>query len=287
MHWVLSGKLFLWLDAEGAQTTGSAPEVSIAEFNYTAETALVGDAVLIQQAVRRSIQVTALINTQSGSMTRACSHDFSMDSKSSLSDKGDTQHVEGLYEHADSSSVDEGISFFSNGSYPINSDSQYRAPDGDYDFTIKAALLSVLNLNLGGRHVFPTGLEPFVHEAEESWNESAVHTWRRSSAFFHASNGGNSSGGSGETEQSYELTGAVPLYMRFVSVANETTVRDDEFGLGRRQSHMTGSGITDPEPTRQSKLDSLPHWPSLGQHMLRAWPEQWNRERQHNLRQVL
>lgn len=279
MHWVLTGKVFLWLDEEETQTVGNAPQVIVSNLDYVAESTMIGGTVLIQQTVQRSLRAFATIKTHQSEQVRAWDQQVTMGSKSSLATQGDDQYVEALYEHVDSSTVDDRLAFSTRGVFPINSDSKYRAPDGKYDFSLKAALLSATTLSLGGQHVFPTGLEPFVKDAEEEWNQSNIHTSKLGAAFFFSMNGGNSTGGTGSTEQKYELTATRPLYMRFVKVSNETTVHDREFTLNRRYSDEYEHEATDSEPARQRDLDTSSPWLSPMEQQLNIWSGRWNPER--------
>lgn len=273
MHWALTGKLFLWLDEQGAQTIGSAPNISMPEFDYSAESIMEDGTVFIRQSVKRSLHAVASVTTQQGSKLRAWRQSISMGSDSALSNVGDTQYVRGRYEQTDLSSVDQAVAFTTNTSYPIHSDSTYQAPDGDYDFSIRAALLSAMTINLIGQHVFPVGLEPFIQSGGESWNETTIDTLRLGAAFFYSKNGGNSSGGSGNTNQSYSLTSTKPLYMRYVSVINETTVQDREFVLKGRQSPDIVVDANDSGAARQSNMDGSSPWPNLVHKKLSIWPE--------------
>lgn len=241
MHWVLSGKLFLWLDDQGSQTTGGIPEISIRGPDYTADTQAVDGVVVLDQTARRWFHVVAQTITQSGVQIREWHQMSSMTWHGSLADKGDTQYVDGLYENLHSSVVDKQVTLFTKGVYPIISNSTYREPDGDYDFSLKATLNNLMTLNMLGQRVFPTGLEPFYNEDDESQDQALIHTSRSSDAFFYSMNGGNSSSGTGNTEQTYMLTGSTPLYERSVSVSNESTIYDFEVVLGRRNAPLFGA----------------------------------------------
>lgn len=260
MHWVMSAKLFLWLDDEGAQTIGKAPHVTISELDFTSESSMAEGTVLIRQRAKRSMEAIATVATQQGEKVRSWRQVLSMGSEDLLSDEGDTQHVNSRYDLTGSSSIDGKVSFSTNASYPINSVSTYKEPDGDYDFTIRATLLAEMGLNLSGQHVFPLGLEPFINGTEETWTTSTIETYRQGSAFFYAMNGGNSSGGSGTAQQAYSLTAERPLYRRYVSIQNETKVSDLEFVRGQLQSLDSVDDQSGSLPARQSKLGKFPTW---------------------------
>ena len=251
MHWVLSGKLFLWLDGEDSVTTGSMPRVDLPTLSYATERNASDDIVVIKQSVRRRFNAEAEITTQRGTQVRRWQKSGKMNTFDELSDNSDTQYVESVYTQMAVSHENDSVVSVTDAAYYINSNTIYREPDGDYDFSLNATLHSAMDLALEGLHVSPNGLEPFLDELEGPQNRTSLRTWKHGNGFFASLDGGNSSEAFGNTEQNYKLEASEKVYNRAVRVFNETTKSDLEFVLGRLPNK--GARV---EPTAASPMQA-------------------------------
>lgn len=249
MHWVLSGKIFLWLDDESSITTGAKPKVTVSDLDYTADKVEeAGGQIKVTHEVRRQVTATARITTQRGKKERSWRQTSLMNSQTVLAKKGDVQNTAGMYTHEDQALLENAVVLSTRARYPIASNSEYRAPDGDYDLSLTADLLQGCDLEIRGRRANPAGLEPFIDKLGTRYDGTSLKTWRKGKAFFYQYEGGNKSSGFGDSHQKYSLTALRKLqphlrpdargpilYGREVVITNETTTLDKELAFGQNE----------------------------------------------------
>ncbi|KAG6031512.1 hypothetical protein E4U41_007546 [Claviceps citrina] len=250
-YWLLSGKIFVWLDeAPGHVTTGLAPSISVSKPNYRPRSTSVRDRYLgYEQTVERKLEIRSSIHTGSGKVDAAWEQAFTVRNQGAVLDAGNFQNVTASYQGRDLA-TENGVGVFrASYSYPIMSSSKQTAPDGNYSLTLEANLTQSMDLTLTGRAVFPHGLEAFLPFLKDKVSGARVTTTKSGTAFFWQKDAGKKSGGSGSSRQRYELlsvecdgdsdaggsmgrgTGR-QLYWRDIGVVNETTTHDDRWAYG-------------------------------------------------------
>ena len=264
-YWVLTGKLFLWLDAdEKSVTTGDYPVVQVSPLyfhtSYDLPTTANFGTLEYKQKVRREISVKSHIKSQKTTHDVSWLQAFKMSNAGILSNDTNYQHVKASYGGQDSASSGGTPYYHSEYLYPVISKSTYKMPDGPYNFTLDADLYQGLELTINGLSAFPNGLEPYLWTlpSTEDSPGSDLSTYRRGSAFYYQQ--GNQSGGYGYMDQDYRLgtrkeghwTGinfkdtAQLLFRRSVKVANETVLEDREFSRGSGQPTVSRGDVLGP-----------------------------------------
>lgn len=243
MYWVLTGKIFLWLDDEGSITTGSTPETSVSDNDYQAiQNSSPNEYVDYKQTVDRAFVAKSKIRTQKGDSVVTWAQSFSMANDGYLQDHGQSQEVTARYGSTHKAMANDWTYFVTKYNFPISTNYKYKSPDGDYDFSLSANLSQGQQHVVTGLTVFISGIEPFLPQLS-GWSSGAVvDTIRNGSAFFYQSNEGQSGGGFGNTHQGYRLGAKALLgahdpdfgvdkllYMRDVVEVNETITKDTRY----------------------------------------------------------
>ncbi|KND89735.1 Peptide-N4-(N-acetyl-beta-glucosaminyl)asparagine amidase A [Tolypocladium ophioglossoides CBS 100239] len=247
-YWVLSAKIFLWLDKEGSVTKGSRPVVNITAPDFTPHVDLSLNKYLkYKQTIKRRLRVKSYIRrADNQTVSESWTQKFIMTNDGYLKDGGNFQQVKALYKGEDTAAQHEDTYqyYYAAYAYPISTTYASKAPDGQYSLTIDANLTQGMELVINGPTAFPNGLEPFMHKMPAHMHGTNVKTVRSGHAFFYQLNGGNSSGGFGSTRQTYALGArgldfnqmtnpdfiSDPLlYTRDVSVDNETVTQDRQY----------------------------------------------------------
>ena len=246
-NWVLSGKIFVWLDSKALAPSG-LPQISLGGMEYKADVIELGPTEFhYTQSISRQITVTSTILPEKGDpVPLEWSQTYSMTNNGKIKSSG-------YYQQAKSSYVGRGISkrgmeqtLATHFRYPINTTYHYQSPDGQNSLSLDATLSQGLDLAVTlGRSPFATGLAPFFDRLQKGVTGSMLHAQRDGRAYFLQSPG--RSIGAGQTSQQYQLMsqgsglqGSNPLdnpgpvlYERSTMVANETTVRDKKVVRGK------------------------------------------------------
>ncbi|TWU70816.1 hypothetical protein ED733_001745 [Metarhizium rileyi] len=244
-YWLLSGKIFLWLDKEGSITSGYLPKVTLSKPNYNPRVVAVQNKSLqYDQTISRTLKVGSKIKHNGEAFEHTWSQRFSMRNTGHLLEAGNIQEVKSLYEGEDRATKNAESYYHVGYSYPMHVSTVQKAPDGEYNFTLDTNLTQTLGIAVTGKTVFSNGLEPFLAELTGRVSGSALQTTKEGRAFFfQKANGGTS--GFGSTRQTYSFyaktprdgdgigfSGAQQLYSREVVVSNETTTLDNRWIFG-------------------------------------------------------
>lgn len=256
-RWVLSGKLFLWLDEDGRHVTrGSKPRVSINPINYQAE---VGSdhatKLTYTQTINRSYTVEAQVESLNNRRLIKWEQSYTMKNTGLMKDYGYWHNVNATYDGHGSSYANRDLSpvLQTVFSYPISTVYSYKSPDPEKNasLTIYAQLEQDIDFSVLGHTPFVTGLEPFLFRlGSVSAIGTNLKTSRQGSAIF-SQFGEEYSKGHGDMKQNYQLRAANPntrviplaqqgvsnpwevtlgpmLYRRSVEIVNETKLVDEE-----------------------------------------------------------
>lgn len=246
-YWLLSAKVFLWLDDENAITRGCAPRVTVGGDDYDPHESSVKDEYLrYDQTVTRTLDIRSKIRRHNETFKTNWSQKFAMRNTGSVLDSGNIQNVTATYKGEDRAIEDSYTYYFAGYSYPIANTYTQKSPDGEYSLSLDTNLTQVMDLTVTGKTVFSTGLEPFLPILHDRMSGSSISTTRIGKAFFWQKDGGNSSGGFGSTHQLYkfgardianaERSGFLDdnlLYTRDITVVNETTTNDRRWLYGQ------------------------------------------------------
>ena len=160
--WIVTGKIFLFMDKTGSVTTGSAPRVNVPvpqiEISSTITKNATGanETLAYSTAVKRSISITSMMKTSSGSRAVSWNQDLSYSNHNDLADQGYVQLTTQSTTGADKSTS----GYVNTYSYPLNVTSSFCvSPAGNVG--LNATLTRGLDFNVFGPSVFPSGIQNF------------------------------------------------------------------------------------------------------------------------------
>lgn len=170
-YWVVTGKIFLFLDKTGSVTTGSSPVVDAPPPRVTTSSLVTTSSTGTNQtltydtAVRRNISVTSTVVTSSGSSEKYWHQHLSYFSSNALLDHGSTQQT-----NQNTAGSDHSSSGYKNTyQYPLDVNSTFSANElGGFD--ISASLSRGLIYNVFGPSVFPSGIQTFDVDSPSTLN---------------------------------------------------------------------------------------------------------------------
>jgi len=241
-YWVVSGKLFLWLDEADSITTGSTvikndPDPSFFLASHV-ETASNGTNLTLgyQVLAQRQLSFSSTITTSNGSQQAAWSQTLSFSNIGNLTNGGLTQI---------NTQMTNGVNVASSGfstrfAYPLLVWSTVSITNSGNDIAIVATMDRGKNAQVVGPSAFPTGAESF--ESNTTYNGASYGTRQNGSANYVALASSNTSQSWGTTEQDFTLSGLLAggpsypnfppvgpiqqLYSRHVLAVNATVIQD-------------------------------------------------------------
>jgi len=261
-YWVVTGKIFLYLDKAGSATTGITSSINIPPPQIAVTSSIshnstgANETLTYTTQVTRILAITSLITTSSGMQHVTWSQILAYTNYNTLTAQGLTQFTSQNTTGTDSSTT----GYQSTYAYPLIVNSSFTPPDPITSaFSISASLSRGLDLSVYGRSVFPSGLQSFnpnttftsttstpgayrpdVPHGFPAFNTSLLHTTQTGSANYLSSPPSSTS--SGTTEQEFIFSGislapagsdTVELYHRHVLAVNGSIREDDEFLFGR------------------------------------------------------
>jgi hypothetical protein len=254
-YWLVSGKVFIWLDAEGHITTGQGPHRVepppnlIATSSYRTGPNGTNETLLYQIEAQRSLSIQSTINLSSGKQPVSWSQNRTFSNTGNLTAGGNTAINTQLTTSHDISSS----GYSRDLSYDLYAYSDYETlPAGN--ISIAATVNRAKNVQTTGQAVFPTGLEAFVNVAP-GFQGSLLSTTQNGSATYLANTTSSKSFSFGTTEQDMTLSGIragggygaqgagdTELFYRHALAVNGTVTVDDERVLGDAVQHSHGHG---------------------------------------------
>ena len=241
-YWVVSGKLFLWLDEADSITTGSTvikndPDPSFFLASHV-ETASNGTNLTLGYEVlaQRQLSFSSIITTSTGSQQAAWSQTLSFSNTGNLSDGGFTQV---------NAQMTRGINIASSGfsmkfAYPLSVWSTVSITNNGSDIVILATMDRDKNAEVVGPSAFPTSVESF--EPNTTYTGASYSTRQQGSAGYIFLASSKTPQGWGTTEQDFALSGLLTrtpsypnfppvgpiqqLYSRHVLAVNATVIQD-------------------------------------------------------------
>jgi hypothetical protein len=252
--WLVTGKIFVWLDDAGSITTGTkptallpAPAITLSQ-SLTQDTTGANETLEYTTNVKRTLSISSIIKSQEGSHVSTWTQSLAVTNYGLYTDFGAVQQNNQTTTGTDQSIG--GVFYKSSYSYPLYANTSYIVqPSGNY--TIDATLIRGLNLAVQGTPVFPTGLQPFAalpksQSLVSGFSGTQLSTTQNGTAHYFA--GGGTSSSYGSTSQEFSFGGIdvsagvadTELYYRSVEAVNATVVSDFERLLGQEVSAFAG-----------------------------------------------
>lgn len=256
-YWLVTGKIFMWLDPDGSITTGTKPAVS-APVPSIALTQSVGtdrngtnETLSYTVKLTRRLSISSTLNTWGNQRQTSWQQQLTYSNEDHISNYGSDQltiqDTRG-YDHAS-------IGYSRRIGYPITLNSSFSQDAISGNFTIFATLQRGQTIQIKGQPVFPTGLQSFVGLQNEwsldpSYLGSSLVTTQNGTATYEAFPAAKSSVSFGNTKQDMVFSGirfgapssasyfpgisdSTEIYHRYVAAVNGSVTEDDESLIGR------------------------------------------------------
>jgi hypothetical protein len=269
--WIVTGKLFIWLDTNSTVVGGSLPTVdtprpSIQMYSATYKNSS-GIVQNLEYALRvtRELHISASLQTSKGYETVSWTQSLVHSSRGMLTNGGNDQSVhQNTIGHQSSS-----CGYSKTYAYPLWIKSTYQLhPNGD--LAIDGQMRRGKNVQQVGDLAFPSQLKTVYHGHLDnpSFRGTSETDWQNGTAWYRSTSVPRKSYSSGCTEQHYSLSSvnetcdtaprddAHVLYRRDILAVNGSVVYDHErLGMqdAGRTSHVAAGGWTDSE-----SLDAFP-----------------------------
>lgn len=245
-YWLVTGKIFIWLDGNSSITTGPAPTlllpaptISVSQ-SYTQNASGANETLTYTTDVQRTISISSLVTTQNGTHLSTWTQSLSVTNYGQYTEFGAVQVNKHL-----TSGQDEAIgatSYKSTYKYPAWVNTSYiTQPSGN--FTLAASIVRGLDLSVQGTSVFPCGVQSY---SSLGLSGSVLNTTQNGTAFYFGSPSAGTSSGYGSTSQEFSFKGvgstagdAQEYYYRDVEAVNGTVVRDYEVLRGVEVATVT------------------------------------------------
>lgn len=259
-NWVVTGKIFIFLDKNGFVTTGSAPAVIATppqiriSSNVTINSTGANETLIYETRVTRDLYIVSTIITSDGSYFVNWTQHLSYSSSNALLNQGITQLTS-----QDTVGLDTSSSGYVNTyRYPLAVNSSFFT-NAAGNFGIHASVSRGLDYNVLGPSIFPSGIQnlrfrsPGTADSSGSpmleikeipddfpvFDGALLSTIQSGSAEYLSA--GNLSYSYGKTEQNFSFKGAKPdpkelpyeLYKRRVIAVNSTITEDLQSPAGK------------------------------------------------------
>jgi peptide N-acetyl-beta-D-glucosaminyl asparaginase amidase A len=227
-NWVVTGKLFLWLDAKGSVTTGAQPKISMSSPKFTVEQAVTqdtggkNDTLTYKVTASREVLVDGSITTSAGTVPAGWKQSLKFSNVGKVTAGGFNQ----TNTQTTSGTEVSGNGYARNFKYPLDCRSDTVYNDKTKEMYIGGTFKRNKLVQSYGVPVFPTGLDEFDSKGEPPALGFLLNTTQQGEAWFHQVPAKNQSDGSGITEQGlnfYRLFGNLAKYPE-VGTENGTEV---------------------------------------------------------------
>ena len=272
-YWVVSGKIFLFLDPAGAVTTGSKPIIHTPPPSFRLSSAITQNAsganetLTYSIAATRQISITSTIQTSKGRQIATWSQSLTYKNYDAITNQGLTQLTIQSTNGSDASASGYANIY----GYPINVDSSYSISSSGA-LEINGSITRGLGFDVYGPSVIPSGIQTFNITTPSLFNAGGwlapqviqltdvpsfsgalLSTTQTGTAQYYSSP--NISYSFGTTSQDFSFSGvevgspgaAYELYSRDVTAINSTVVSDTQSLAGQTfgiPTSMPGVGIS-------------------------------------------
>ncbi|KAH7356738.1 peptide N-acetyl-beta-D-glucosaminyl asparaginase amidase A-domain-containing protein [Rhexocercosporidium sp. MPI-PUGE-AT-0058] len=247
--WLVTGKIFVWLDDNSSSvTTGNpptmhlpSPVISVSQ-SLTQNSTGANETLVYTTDVKRTISISSLVTTQNKTFLSTWTQSLSVTNYGKFIAFGAVQQNNHTTKGMDQSTG--GTFYQSSYVYPLYANSSYFVqPSGN--FTIEAEIMLGLDLAIHGKPIFPTGIQTFAQLPRTSelvigFSGTSLNTRQNGTAYYFAAPSVGVSSGFGSTSQEFSFKGVglgggavdKELYYRNVEAVNSTIVRDFESLVG-------------------------------------------------------
>ena len=234
-NWVVTGKVFIWLDDSDGPTTGTVPTISapaslIALQSSTRQDGSGSPSTVLGYSIQvsRSVHIESTIHTSTGSKTSIWSQNATFSNIGTLSNVANDQIVR----QSTKGSLSGSLGYQKTVDYPLSVNSSYNAPAGG-NVTIDASMDRAKKVLQLGDLAFPNTWKTLDYAPHATFRGSYIANHQNGTASYLSVPAQKKSYSAGTTEQRYTLTGtdgpkSVPLYQRHIVAANNSVVYDDE-----------------------------------------------------------
>jgi hypothetical protein len=276
-NWVVTGKIFLWLDSSSDPTTGtiatseSTSTITLRSATHGNLNGSEGISLDYSIQVTRSVDIRSVFDTPTGPKTVLWTQKLTFSNFGTLSNSGNDQIVRQSTIGTHTTSSNYVRSF----DYPLWVQSSYNAPSGG-NVTIGASMERSKNVQQRGDLAFPNDWKIFDYTrlrsmpySNQTFLGSDVNNWQNGTASYLSVPALKKSFGSGSTEQRLTLSGVggghpatgpqdaqqgQELYQRHVVAANDSIVYDDQ-SFGGQVRGQSKFAAPSPQSSRDGALD--------------------------------
>ncbi|TEY31814.1 hypothetical protein BOTCAL_0774g00020 [Botryotinia calthae] len=247
-YWLVTGKIFIWLDSSDSVTIGTAPTLSIPTPIITTSQILTQNATGANETltyttnVQRSLSISSTVVTENGTSTSTWTQELSALNYGQYTAFGAIQINNATTQGVDTSILGGSTKYKSEYTYPVWVNTTNLILSST-NFTLDAVITRGLDLLVFGASVFPSGLQPFAYLPSSAslisgFLGTRLSTTQSGSAYYLGTSAGSS--GYGSTSQTYVFGGMdinndaidAELYYRDVESVNSTIVYDEERLVG-------------------------------------------------------
>ena len=247
-YWLVTGKIFLWLNAPDAETRGAlffseTPDPSFSLSSTFAQNSSGANTTLAYRTdVRRQVSIRSVIFMPNRKFKlHKWTQVLDYSSAVNFTNTGGVQLIDQWTKGVDSSTS----GYLHAYAYPLWVNTSFVLDERSGNFSIDAPIRRGLHLQTYGPAVFPTGKEAFMED--DNIDATALHTTQNGSAHYLGIPSQRKAFGYGTTEQHFDFRGRVmpdmsstqsrlpqwrDLYQRHTVAANGTIARDHETILG-------------------------------------------------------
>ncbi|KAF2025466.1 hypothetical protein EK21DRAFT_76413 [Setomelanomma holmii] len=260
-NWVVTGKIFLWLDANSSMVTGTPPVLQTPDpavtLHSTRQQTYNGTVQSLEYAIQvsRQVFIQSTLHTSGGNKTVTWQQNLTFANSGVLDNEGNDQDVRQTTAGTHRSSS----GFLRVFEYPLSVVSAYNAPSGG-NVTIKGEMDRGKNVRQINDLAFPNEWKSFDYSrlppdaSRKPFRGSLVENRQNGTASYFSNPAAKVSYGTGNTEQLFTLTGVndkpiAVLYRRHIIAANDSIVYDDE-SLSGQQVEPSGSFVSSNVATR-------------------------------------
>jgi hypothetical protein len=248
-YWVVTGKMFLWLDAANSTTSGSVMTKLMPKPNFflTSMRSQSNNGTNMtlnyQVLAQRQISINSIITTSAGPQPASWTQTLSYSNMGHFLGNGNNQTNNQMTSGVDISSSGYSRKF----GYPLWVFSSIDTDPVSKNMTIGGKLDRGKNVQVIGSSAFPTGLESYTSEGQ--YNGAITTTRQNGTATYVSIPARNRSISWGGTEQDFVFSGllagkaappqipmvdgSTPLFTRHVLAVNGTVVQDNNKVVGR------------------------------------------------------
>lgn len=217
-YWLVTGKVFIWLDEEGHRTTGSTPRVYDPSPEFRVSSTVLekangtNETLLYEVRAGRSLSVSSLVRTSDGISLASWHQRLKFSNSGNYSNGGNveinTQNTRG-YEVSSSG-------YAKQFTYPLYAYSDYYESKGD-NITILGTVDRGKDVKILGQLAFPTGLEALAGTSARQARRYPTHQgcWLSTTQY------GDAAYLSNQTEQTSYSYGTTEQQLKFRGIAVE------------------------------------------------------------------